>query len=73
MKKSVTFNEENNKVYLLVVWSYAQRQSRKSEFTKQYLDRLRFERKIKECEDSLRIIFDEKHRNKIFNQRYNVN
>lgn len=72
MKKSVTISEDKNKVHVLVKWDFAYRQARTSEYQKYYLDRLRFERRIAECENFLHNIFDEQHRNKIYYERFNV-
>ena len=70
MKKSVKFNEDKNAVYLLVVWNYAYREARKSNFQQQYLDRLRFERRIRQSEDLICKILDKHHRNVIYRERF---
>ena len=71
--KQLTISEDKNKVHLLVKWDFAYRPARKNEYHKFYLDRLRFERKIVECKNIFNNIFDEEHRNKIFNERFSVN
>lgn len=70
MKKSVNFNEDLNMVHLLVVWNYASRQARKSEYQKHYLDRLRFEKRIEKSENILCKIFDVNFRKLIYKQRF---
>lgn len=72
MKKSVTINEDKNKVHVLVKWDFAYRDARKSEYQKLYLLRLRFERRIAQCEAFLQNIFDEEHREKIYIERFNL-
>lgn len=57
MKKSVTFSEDKNKVHLLVAWDFAYRNARKSDWEKNYLNRLRFKRRIEECEALLSKLF----------------
>ncbi len=70
MEKKVCFSEDKNTIHNLVVWSFAYRQSRKSDFHKLYLDRLRFERRIKDSEESLIKILDVNHRKKIYTERF---
>jgi hypothetical protein len=69
MKNIVTFND-NVQVFPMVVWSFAYRQARKSECFKHYLDRLRFEKRIKNCENTLSKVLDVKHRNVIYKERF---
>lgn len=70
MKKSVNFNEDLNMIHLLVVWNYASRQARKSEYQKHYLDRLRFEKRIEKSENILCKIFEVNFRKLIYKQRF---
>lgn len=60
MKKSVSFNERQNKVHLLVVYDFAYREARKSDWEKAYLDKLRFKQRIKECENVLANVINNK-------------
>lgn len=73
MTKSVTISETQNKVQLLVKWKFAYRQARKSEYQKTYLDTLRFERRILQFENTAEKIFNEKHRHKIYMDRFITN
>lgn len=68
--QKVTFNEAKNKVLNMVVWGYAYNQARKSDFQRQYLDRLRHEKRIKKCEIIISKILDVNHRNVIYNERF---
>jgi hypothetical protein len=70
MQKMVTFNEDNNKVLKMVVWAYAYKQARKSDFQRHYLDRLRYEKRIKQCEMIICKILDVNHRTVIYNERF---
>ena len=72
MKKSITINEGANSLHLLVKWEFAYRQSRKSDYQKCYLDKLRFKNRIKQCKNILFSILNEKHRNKIYYERFIV-
>lgn len=72
MKKSVRISEDKNQVHVLVKWDFAYRQARKCDYQRNYLDRLRFERRIMQCQNILHNIFDEEHRNKIYAERFNV-
>lgn len=72
MKKSVRINEEQNQLYLLVVWDFAYRNARKSDWEKVYLDKLRFKRRIKDCEIELSNVFSKTHRMLIYNERFIV-
>lgn len=69
-RKSVKFNDDQNLVYLLITWNYAYRESRKSNFQQQYLDRLRFEQRIKQSEDAMCKILNERHRKLIYKERF---
>jgi hypothetical protein len=68
MHKKVTFNEDENKVFNMVVWRYAYKQARICDFQRQYLDRLRHERRTKECEIVISKILDINHRNVVYNK-----
>lgn len=70
MKKSVRISEDQNIIHFLVKWDFAYRHARMSEYLKFYADRVRFERKINECESKLDSILDEEHRKKIYNDRF---
>jgi hypothetical protein len=69
MKNTVTFSD-NVQVFNMVVWNFAYRQARKNEYYKHYLDRLRFEKRIKICENIISKVLDVKHRNAIFKERF---
>lgn len=71
LKKIVYFNENCNVVHRLVKWNYAYRQARKSDYQRIYLDRLRFEKRIAECEQIFCKILDVDHRFKIYCERFN--
>ena len=70
MKKSVTFQEEKNKLYVLVQWNFAYKQARKCEFRTYYLDRLRFEKRINNCKIILDPILSKEHRTKMYLTRF---
>ena len=67
--KSVTINEEENKVYVMVKWDFAYRQARKSDYLQRYMDNIRFKNRIMYCEKIVSPIFNVKHRNKIYIER----
>lgn len=73
MKKTVIINIDKNQVYKLVKWDFAYREARKSDFQKTYLDRLRFQRRILDCESNLNYIFNKNHRDQVYFERFNVN
>lgn len=65
--KSVTFNEKKNKVYNMVVWSFAYKEARRGDYQKMWVDQCRFEKRIKMCEKSISKILDCNHRYKMYN------
>lgn len=67
MKKSVTFNEHKNEVFLMIVWDFAYRNSRKNDYKKILADRLRFKRRIRMCEENIIKILDYNHRQIMYN------
>lgn len=68
--KKVTFNENINRIQNMVVWDFAYRQARRSNFESTVLDRIRFEARIKSTEELLKNIFHCNHRCKIYNSRF---
>ena len=72
MKKYVSFNERRNEVKILVVWDFAYWNARKSDWKILYLDKLRFKKRIEDCEVVISKIFTDKHRMLIYNERFAV-
>lgn len=68
--KKVTFNEKNNKTYILYVWSYAHRKARQNNFESYVLDRYRFQDRIKDIESAFKTVLENSYRNKIYNERF---
>ena len=69
MKKSVTFDESQNRTYPMVVWSYAYRMARQWNY-REALDRSHFKQKISIVESMLRPFLAINHRNTIYNERF---
>lgn len=69
MKKSVTFSEENT-IHNMFAWDFAYRNARLSNWQTFYLDRLRFDRRIKRSALLLDKILDHNHRQNIYTQRF---
>lgn len=70
MKKSVTINESNNEIHLLVAWGFAYRKARESTYEFLARDRCHFKRRIECCELLLRNILNNDYRCKIYNDRF---
>ena len=70
MKKSVTINEERNCIHLLVKWNSAYRLARMNNYQSEYLDRLRFQKRIITSEIILYKILNFEHRTEIYNKRF---
>ncbi|KAK5646712.1 hypothetical protein RI129_005176 [Pyrocoelia pectoralis] len=64
--KKVTFDESQNRVYIMVVWPFAYEEARKGPWETIALDRYRFSRKIEEFNRLLSPVLQEKHRAKIY-------
>lgn len=69
-KKKVTFNEDKNEVYNMVVWNFAYRKAREDIYKFFRLDRLRFQRRIQHAEILLSDILNYNHRCRIYNLRF---
>lgn len=54
----------------MVVWSFAHREARRSDWKKVYLDRLRFERQMFLSGEIISPILTTEHRQKIYNVRF---
>lgn len=70
MKKSVTINESNNRIHLLVAWAFAYRKARESTYELLAIDRYHFKRRIERSELILKNILSNNHRCKIYNDRF---
>lgn len=66
----VNFDESKNKVYRLIVWSYAYQQARKGQWECLARDRSRFETKIKTFSVVISTILKSKHRLRIYEERF---
>jgi len=67
--RRVTFNSSPPKIHIMVVWDFAYRQARKSDWMIRSIDRYRFQRKIKnEFQIILEPILDLQHRLKVANK-----
>jgi Phosphatase-1 catalytic subunit binding region. len=63
-KKTVTFDESKNKVYLMKTWTFASTAARRRYWESFAVDRLRFKRRIKTTSKILELLLD-KHLEKI--------
>lgn len=68
-EKSVTFNS-NVQIKKMYVWSFAHNSARKGTFPSEYLDRLRFNNKIRKTEIILSPILNTSHRKRMYKQIY---
>lgn len=68
--KKVKFDETQNKKHILIVWSYAYKQARKSIWEEKARDRFRFQRRIKDVTTVLTKILKSEHRSRIYNERF---
>ena len=65
--KRVTFNEKNNKLYIMHTWLYAYKNARKGYCWIQCsIDRERFKKRINKLEPIITKILDHSHREKIY-------
>lgn len=67
--KKVTFREYND-TYVLVVWSFAYRESRKKYWELFAVDRIHFQRHINHLSKIISPILDKAHRCRIYNERF---
>lgn len=69
--KKVTFNEDKNRIHIMVAWNFAYRKSRENIYGAMVLDRLRFKRRIQETELLLNNILNYNHRCEVYESRFN--
>lgn len=63
--KKVTFKEENNQIYPLIVWSVAYKESRRRYWEFFSVDRLHFQRRIEKLAIIISPVLDIDHRNNV--------
>lgn len=68
--KNITFNESENKIYPMVVWSFACKNARKNNWETIALDRWRFQRRIDEFGKIINPILNSTHRCYINKDRF---
>lgn len=73
MERQVTFDKNLVQIKYMVVWSFAYHSSRRGNWEEYARDRERFKRRIHFAQNALNVIFDQKHREKIFLQRFQIN
>lgn len=70
MYRKVKFDTSRNKMYNMVVWNYAYREARKGRWEIKALDRFRFQRRIQSVGVVILNILDQKHRHRIYMERF---
>lgn len=68
--KVVSFNENNNKVYLLIKWNYAYKNARKRYWECFATDRLRFARRIHLTAKIINPVLEINHRYRVYKERF---
>ncbi|KAK5648769.1 hypothetical protein RI129_003661 [Pyrocoelia pectoralis] len=68
--KLVIFDESRNKVYVMVVWSFAYTEARKGPWQTMALDRYRFHRRIEQLNRILSPVLQENHRAEVYRKRF---
>lgn len=68
--KKVSFNEKLNQIYILRKWNFAFKQARMMYWEYEAIDRIRFQRRVKEISNILNPILDVNHRCVIYNKRF---
>lgn len=66
--KRVTFNENMNTIHHIVAWNFAHRHARNVYWEYVAIDRMRFQRRIRESANIIDQILDVTHRQKIKSQ-----
>lgn len=70
--KSVSFNENKNKVYVLITWKFAYNSARKKYWEFYAIDRIRFRRRIQLISQIVNPVLDQVHRYKIYKERFEI-
>lgn len=70
--KTVAFDMTKNKMYPLVVWSYAYREARRGQWSAVIADRYRFQRRISEIGKVLVNVLNITHRSRIYKERFSA-
>lgn len=68
--RELQFDMAKNKIYNMIVWSYAYQQARKGHWQTVAVDRCRFERRITETNKVLENILKTDHRMRIYKERF---
>lgn len=67
---NVQFDETKNEVHRMITWNYAYRCARENMYERLARDRLHFQRRIKRISIVLNCVLTEKHRQKIYCERF---